>query len=151
MLDYQQEQRKQKETGMLRKARLEDIEPIRQLIQANLDKLLPRTAEELREVLDTTWVIDQDGEIVGCCTLEVYSHKIAEMRSLAVRADCRGRGYGQTLVRTAVSEAQARNIRQVLVVTSTREFFEKQNFGACLDEKYALFWAGVSKEEDRGK
>ena len=144
IVDDPKKQKEQKETGMLRKARPEDIEPIRMLIEANLDKLLPRTPEELRELLDTTWVVDQDGEIVGCCTLEVYSHKIAELRSLAVRADCRGKGYGQILVEAAVNEAQERKIRQVLVVTSTREFFEKVNFGACLDEKYALFWSGKS-------
>ncbi len=129
---------------MLRKATSADIPAVQQLIQANLDKLLPRTDQELRELLDTLWVIDQQGEIVGCCCLEVYSAKIAELRSLAVRDDCRGQGYGAMLVETAVQEAQRRNIRQVLVVTSSREFFERMNFGLCLNEKYALFWSGKS-------
>jgi N-acetylglutamate synthase-like GNAT family acetyltransferase len=70
----------------------------------------------------------------------VYSHKIAELRSLAVRSDERGRGIGGALCKVVVEEAQARNIRQVLVVTSTPEFFQAHNFVACLDEKYALFW-----------
>jgi hypothetical protein len=29
-----------------------------------------------------------------------------------------------------------------MVITSSREYFEKLNFGACLHEKYALFWNG---------
>jgi amino-acid N-acetyltransferase len=132
--------------GMLRKARLDDIEPVKQLIDANLDKLLPRTIGELRELLDTLWVVDENNEIVGCCCLEVYSPKIAEVRSLAVREDRRQKGYGEMLVNVATEEAQRRNIRQVLVVTSTREFFENLNFGACLNEKYALFWMGPTTE-----
>ena len=131
---------------MLRKARLDDIEPVRQLIDSNLDKLLPRTYEELRELLETLWVVEEDGQIVGCCCLEVYSPKIAEVRSLAVRDDCRNKGYGEMLVHVATEEAQRRNIRQVLVVTSTREFFEKLNFGPCLNEKYVLFWMGSAQD-----
>jgi amino-acid N-acetyltransferase len=129
---------------MLRKATPADIPAVQQLIRANLDKLLPRTDQELLELLDTLWVIEHDGEIVGCCCLEVYSPKIAELRSLAVRDDCRGYGYGAMLVEAAVTEAKRRNIRQVLVVTSNREFFEKMNFGSALNEKYALFWNGKS-------
>jgi amino-acid N-acetyltransferase len=129
---------------MLRKATPADIPAVQQLIRNNPDKLLPRTDQELLELLDTFWVIDQQGEVVGCCCLEVYSPKIAELRSLAVRDDCRGKGYGAMLVEAAVSEAHRRNIRQVLVVTSNREFFERMNFGLCLNEKYALFWNGKS-------
>jgi amino-acid N-acetyltransferase len=129
---------------MLRKATPADIPAVQQLIEANLDKLLPRSDPELQELIDTLWVIDRQGEIVGCCCLEVYSPKIAELRSLAVRDDCRGLGYGAMLVEAAVSEAQRRNIRQVLVVTSNRDFFERMNFGLCLNEKYALFWNGKS-------
>jgi amino-acid N-acetyltransferase len=129
---------------MLRKAHTTDIPKIQHLINDNLDKLLPRTDQELIELLDTLWVVDEDGEIVGCCCLEVYSPKIAELRSLAVREDCRGKGYGEQLVAVVVAEAQRRNIRQVLVVTSTREFFEKLHFGSCLSEKYALFWNGTT-------
>jgi amino-acid N-acetyltransferase len=129
---------------MLRKATTADIPAVQQLIKTNLDKLLPRADQELLELLDTLWVIDDQGQIVGCCCLEVYSPKIAELRSLAVRDDCRGHGYGAMLVEAAVKEAQRRNIRQVLVVTSSREFFEKMNFGLCLNEKYALFWNGKS-------
>jgi amino-acid N-acetyltransferase len=129
---------------MLRKATPADIPAVQQLIRTNLDKLLPRVDQELLELLDTLWVIDQQGEVVGCCCLEVYSPKIAELRSLAVRDDCRGSGYGAMLVEAAVSEAHRRNIRQVLVVTSNREFFERMNFGLCLNEKYALFWNGKS-------
>lgn len=128
---------------IVRLAREEDIPAIQHLINTNLDKLLPRKDEEIRELLPTFWVVDEEGEIVGCACLEIYSPKIAELRSLAVREDCRGKGYGAALVNTAVEVAKARNIPQILVVTSTPEFFEGLNFGPCLNEKYALFWNGT--------
>jgi amino-acid N-acetyltransferase len=129
--------------GILRKAVPEDVKGIKALIDQNLDKLLPRSCAELAEMIDMFWVVESDGEIVGCCCLEVYSPKIAELRTLAVRSDQRGHGYGEALVKVAVEEAQRLNIRQVLVVTSTPEFFEKLNFGVALNEKYALFWNGT--------
>jgi amino-acid N-acetyltransferase len=133
--------------GVLRKATLQDAQGIQVLVNANLDKLLPRESEELLELINSFWVVEEDGEIVGCCCLEIYSPKIAEIRTLAVRHDCRQKGYGALLVQTAVDEAQRLNIRQILVVTSNREFFERMNFGACLNEKYALFYNGTGRGE----
>ncbi|HVO43836.1 MAG TPA: GNAT family N-acetyltransferase [Aggregatilineales bacterium] len=130
---------------MLRKATPTDIVGVLQVINENLDKLLPRQSEELLELLDTLWVIDHEGTIAGCVCLEVYSPKIAEVRSLAVREAYRGLGYGELLVETAVEEARRRHVRQILVVTSQVEFFEKMNFGACLNEKYAMFWNGAGR------
>lgn len=128
----------------LRKAIPADVPGIQALIQANLDKLLPRTDEEIEELLSTFWVIEEDdGAIAGCCCLEVYSPKIAEIRSLAVAETCRGNGYGAMLVEVATEEAQRRNIQQVFAVTSSREYFESLNFGPCLGEKYILFWNGT--------
>ncbi|MEP7288317.1 MAG: GNAT family N-acetyltransferase [Chloroflexota bacterium] len=131
---------------MLRHARVDDVEPIRQLIEGNLDKLLPRNSEELHELINWFWVVEQEGEIVGCCCLEIYSPKIAELRSLAVRGDCRGKGYGEQLVNAVVEEVKHHSIKQLLVVTSTPEFFENLNFGQCLNEKYALFWSGKTAQ-----
>jgi amino-acid N-acetyltransferase len=126
----------------IRKATPADIPAIQTLIDENLDKLLPRDIQELKELLGSFWVYEADGRVVGCCCLEVYGPKIAELRTLAVEAAHRGRGCGEQLVRAALDEAKRRNIRQVLVVTSAREFFEKLNFMPTLNEKYALFWNG---------
>jgi amino-acid N-acetyltransferase len=136
---------------MIRLARPDDVAGIKKLIDDNQDKLIPRPADEIRELLPTFWVAEEDGEIVGCCCLEVYSAKIAEVRSLAVREGCRGKGYGAELVRLAIEEATRRHIRQVLAVTSTLEFFEQMNFKPFLGEKYALFWNPPKPPEDSKK
>lgn len=125
---------------MVRKATLADVDVILDIVNTNIDRLLERDREEIEQLLDSFWVAEVDGGVVGCCCLEVYSPKIAELRSLAVRSDYRGDGLGAALTNAAVAEAQRRGIPQVLVVTSNREFFERLNFGSCLNEKYALFW-----------
>ena len=133
---------KQKLDGVIRKAVREDIPGLVELVSENLERLLPRSEEDFSELIETTWVAEEQGKIVGCATLEVYSPKISEIRNVAVKAGFRAKGYGQTLVETAVEEARFRGIRQILVVTSSPEYFEKLNFGPCLNEKYALFWNG---------
>jgi len=131
---------------LIRKADIDDIPGILALVNQNLDKLLPRTPADYRELIDNTWVAEIEESngraIVGCATLEVYSSKIAEIRSVAVRQDLRSNGIGGQLVKAAASEARRRNIREVMVVTSTPKFFQELGFGACLDEKYALFLDG---------
>lgn len=128
--------------GIVRRAVLSDIKSLVELLALYPGQLLPRSEEAFEELIDTTWVAEEGGQVVGCTTLEVYSPKICEIRSVAVRAGFRHQGYGQKLVNLAVEEARSRNIKQILVVTSTPEFFEKLNFGPCLNEKYALFWNG---------
>ena len=128
---------------MIRRAGGDDAKAIVALITRNLDRLLPRSLDEIQAMLDVFWVAEVDGVIRGCVCLEVYSKKIAEIRSLVVDAEFRGKGLGQELVQAAVDEAQRRQIVEVLVVTSSPQFFEKLNFGSCLKEKYALFWNGT--------
>ena len=125
---------------MVRKADPDDVQAILDLVNTNTDHLLARDRDEIVQLLDSFWVAEVDGLVAGCCCLEVYSPKIAELRSLAVAAAFRGQGLGAALTDAAVDEARRLGIPQVLVVTSNREFFERRNFGPCLNEKYALFW-----------
>jgi amino-acid N-acetyltransferase len=132
---------------MVRFANLEDVPAILRLVHDNSDRLLERTEDEIRALLPTFWVAEEQGEVVGCCCLEIYSPKIAEVRSLVVREDRRHLGYGRQLVRQALSEGQRRGIREILTVTSKLDFFGQLNFRPVLNEKYALFWNGENPED----
>jgi amino-acid N-acetyltransferase len=132
---------------MIRCARLEDVADVVRLINSHPAQLLPRRPDEVEALLDTTWVAEEDGNIVGCCVLEVYSPKIAEIRSVVVRPEYRGRGLGQGLIRAAVAEGRRRRIGEIMVITSTPEYFERLNFGPCLNERFALFWGGAARPE----
>lgn len=134
--------------AMIRLARADDLPTILELIHSNNDRLLERTPEELESLLPTFWVAEEEGVVVGCCCLEIYSRKIAEVRSLVVREDRRHLGYGRQLVAEAVREARRRGIHEILTVTSKLDFFGKLNFKPVLNEKYALFWSADDQNQD---
>ena len=80
------------------------------------------------------------GRVVGFAALEVYSPKLAEVRSLAVADEFRGRGVGQELVRRCVELARDRRVLEVMAVTSRDSFFTRCGFDFTLPgEKKALF------------
>src|SRR3989338_4683968 len=85
------------------------------------------------------FVAEDEKGIFGCCALEVYSPKIAEVRYLAVKEEYRGKGVARTLVEACVERAQEKGIRQVLAITGALDFFDKLGFKAFQSEKYALF------------
>ena len=126
----------------IRKATRDDIPAIKELIAANPKTILSRSDDELLGVIDGFWVAENGGRVVGCCCLEVYSPKIAEIRTVIVHESARGMGLGAALVQVAAAEAESQNIREVMVVTSSPEYFNKLGFGECLHEKWALFYRG---------
>ena len=58
------------------------------------------------------FVAEEKSEVVGCCAIVVYSPKIAEVRSLAVRKDFGGKGIATRLINVCVKKARARNVRE---------------------------------------
>ena len=85
------------------------------------------------------FVAEEKGNVIGCCALEIYSPKIAEIRSLAVQKEFQGRGIATKLVHRCVNRAKSRAIRQVLSITGSHGLFDKLGFKAFNKEKYALF------------
>jgi len=126
----------------IRRATAADIAAVQALLNANLNTVLPRADDEMNDLINSFFIVDHLGKIAGCCCLEVYSPKIAELRSLAVDVEYRGKGIGSRLVKKAVEEFKRLGIKQLLAVTSNIEFFKGHDFGPCLNEKFALFWNG---------
>lgn len=126
----------------LRTAERGDVEAISRFIQPFVDEgiLLERTFDEIEQWLPHFFLAEAEGEIVGCAALEVYSRKLAEIRSLAVSPSVQGMGVGRMLVNACVDLAQRLNILEVMAVTSSEEFFKACGFDFTLPgEKKALF------------
>ena len=105
-------------------------------------RLLERTMAELDSLAPHGFVAAdrQTGRVVGFAALEVYSPKLAEVRSLAVADESRGRGVGQALVGRCVELARERRVLEVMAVTSADAFFTRCGFDFTLPgEKKALF------------
>jgi amino-acid N-acetyltransferase len=118
----------------IRKATKEDFPLIRKLIQLFPEKLLQ---DHLPQAEEFTVALEDD-DIIGCCALEVYSKRLAEIRSLSVSPDHQGKGIATALIQACLDEAKEKNIYEVLTITGSLSLFEKQGFGAFNNEKYAL-------------
>lgn len=126
----------------IRIASHEDVPAVSSFIQTFVDegKLLPRTLDELEELLPTFFIAESGAEIVGCAALEIYSRKLAEVRSLAVSPSVQGQGIGRMLVQTCVELAREKNVLEVMAITSSDDFFKSCGFDYTLPgEKRALF------------
>jgi N-acetylglutamate synthase-like GNAT family acetyltransferase len=104
-------------------------------------RILPRTTDELRELLQHGFLAEQGEELVGFAALEIYSSKMGEIRSLAVVDSVRGRGVGRALVEACLQRAKERRVFEVMAVTSEDAFFQRCGFDYTLPgEKRALFY-----------
>lgn len=103
-------------------------------------KILARTLDELEHVLANGYVAVREGHVVGFVTLEIYSQKLAEIRSLVVDDSLQGQGIGRRLVETCVARARERGVFEVMAISSSEEFFRTCGFDFTLPgEKKAFF------------
>lgn len=126
----------------IRAANRQDIEAVAAFITEFIEegKLLPRTTDELDDLADNLFIAEMDGRLVGCAALEIYSPKLAEIRSLAVARSMRGLGVGRLLVQACVERARERRVLEVMAITSSEDFFRACGFDFTLPgEKKALF------------
>ena len=119
---------------MVRKARIQDIRPIQQLLghYAHQGKLLARSLSELYVHLRDMFVCmdDQDTTLLGCCSLHIVWENLAEIRSVAVSEDHLGQGIGRQLVMAAMEEARGLGIARLFVLTYETGFFDHLGFHA---------------------
>ncbi len=123
--------------------RAADAEAIAELIGPFVQggKLLPRTATEIRDLIPTGFVAESGGKSSGLRLWRSIRPKLAEIRSLAVGEGQQRIGLGRQLVAACVELARKRNILEVMVVTSSEEFFQSCGFDFTLPgEKKALVY-----------
>ncbi len=127
----------------VRSAVAADIPVIEALIEPFVEQgaLLDRTYDEFGDLLPNFFVaVDADETILGCAALEIYSRKLAEIRSLAVAEVAQGRGVGRMLVEACIERAQERNVLEIMAITASDAFFQSCGFDYTLPSlKRALF------------
>jgi len=100
----------------------------KQLVQRNLPRV------------PSFFVAYASSKLVGCCALQVYSKRLAEVRSLAVHPDFQDRGVASKLVECCTQRARDRGVRELFAVTSHTSFFEQLGFATFRREKTAMFF-----------
>jgi N-acetylglutamate synthase-like GNAT family acetyltransferase len=131
-----------KPTCRVRAAREKDLDAVSQFLAPFVadGRILPRTADELSHLLRTGFVAVSSGRVVGFVALEIYSRKLAELRSLCVAPEMQGRGIGRRLVERCLALARERLVFEVMAITSQDGFFRSCGFDFTLPgEKKALF------------
>jgi N-acetylglutamate synthase-like GNAT family acetyltransferase len=127
---------------VFRPAGSDDVSALAEFIEPFVaeGRLLPRTIDEIEELIASGFVAEWDGRIVGFAALEIYSRKLAEIRSLAVAHELHGRGIGKKLIEACVDRAKEKNIFEVMAITSNEGIFLSSGFDFTLPgEKKALF------------
>ena len=118
----------------IRKAAAKDSASVRKLIREFPDKLLQHNLPPL----NCFFIAIENKKIVACCALEIYSKRLAEIRSLSVSESYQGRGIATALITRCLEEAKKRKVYEVLSVTGAVSLFEKSGFSTFNKEKYAL-------------
>ncbi len=119
----------------IRPARNEDMASIRGLIRLFPGHLVQRNLPRV----PSFFVAYAGGKLVGCCALQVYSKRLAEVRSLAVHPDFQDRGLASDLVERCTQRARERGVRELFAVTSQTSFFARLGFATFRREKTAMF------------
>lgn len=116
----------------VRRARPADVRGIRRLIDvyAAERRLLSKATVALYEDVQEFWVAERtvDGAVVGCGALHVMWEDLAEVRTIAVDPDCRGRKIGHRLVSELLAVARDLGIRRIFVLTFETAFFASFGF-----------------------
>ena len=127
----------------VRPATPEDLDVLERFIAPFVDdgRILPRTKEDLSQLLSTGFLAELQGEVIGFAALEIYSPKLGEIRSLCVAPVAQGMGVGRKLVSECLQLADRRGVFEVMAITSQDEFFQSCGFDFTLPgEKKALFF-----------
>jgi len=87
---------------------------------------------------DKFFVAENNKKIVGCCALDIYSRRIAEIRSLAVLLNYQRKGIGTNLIKLCLNKAKKKKILEIITITGKESLFKKFGFNTFNNEKMAL-------------
>ena len=134
---------------------------------AGQGQMLPRSHHQIYQFIRDFLIATSGGSVIGCGALQVVWGDLAEVRSLAVLEEWKGKGVGRRLVYDLLAEAGALGLPRVFALTYHQAFFESMGFrtvpreslphkiwGDCLDcpkfpncDEIALIIELDSKEE----
>ena len=136
---------------MIRKATPDDTSTLEEIITSFVERgdVLPRTLTELNSLIDTCFVAEIDGEIVGTAILEVYSWKLAEIRSLCVLPSAQGKGFGHALIEACVELARERGILEVMAITRAEGVFMKSGFDYTLPNLRRAVFLNIHERDNQ--
>ena len=112
------------------KPTMKNIIDIQSIVKPYVDEgiILYRDEDEIATNIRSYKMIYDRDVPVGAGALHIYSPFLAEIRSLAVSKNYQGKGIGKQLVTAFLEDAKTLGLKDVLVLTYKKEFFEKLGF-----------------------
>ena len=126
----------------LRPATADDTEPLLEFIRPFViaKQLLPRERNDVVRLFQYGFVAEDNGDVIGCAAVEVYSAKMAEIQCLAVSPYHQRKGIGKALVLACVQRARELNVLELMTITDSERLFVDCGFHYSLpNQKRALF------------
>jgi len=131
------------------KASLSDIKDMQKLVLPEVISgvILHRSDDEIASNIRSYTLAKEDGDIVGFVALHIHSPTLAEVRSLIVKENQRGKGVGKALVQETIKEAKELGIKDLFTLTYQKEFFEHLGFNEIPKESLPehKIWADCIK------
>jgi len=101
---------------------------------------------DIYENLQSFIVAELDGEVVGCCALQIIWSDLGEIKSLAVSKSNTKAGAGKMLVAEAVERAGQLGLQRVFALTLEPGFFEKMGFEVIEKESLPMkVWSDCAR------
>ena len=115
---------------VIRPAVIGDVPEIMEILQPYIEEdiLLPVSVYRLFEHIRYFVVAERGGQVIGCGSLVIVWHDLAEVRSLAVRRGCQGGGAGGRIVDELIAEAEELGVARVFALTYETSFFGRHGF-----------------------
>ena len=113
------------------KATLLDIPEMQAMVVTEVKDgiILERNEDEVATNIRSYVLAKIDGQIVGYAALHLHSSRLAEIRTLIVSSEHRGKSIGKQIVEFSLNEAKELSVgEEVLVLTYLPDFFKKMNF-----------------------
>jgi amino-acid N-acetyltransferase len=91
--------------------------------------LVPRTAADLEEKVDTYCVYEVDGTLHGCAALEVFPDRQGEICAVVVDDTYASMGIGRKMIEYLMDRASGLRLKAVFVLTTrTSDWFQQLGF-----------------------
>lgn len=126
-----------------------DINLMQELVYKDVENgnILDRNTNEMATTIRSYTAVKLEDEIVGFVAVHIHTIELAEIRSLVVKKEFRGKNIAKLLIEKALFEAKNLNLKRLLVLTYKKELFE--HFGFNEIEKASLpetkIWADCIK------
>ena len=115
---------------VVRPAKTSDIKTIRHIIDINKAsrRMLEKETVTLYETVQEFVVAEYEGKVVGCGALHVLWEDLAEVRTVGVEEEVRGKGVGHKIIEELISRARKVGVKRIFCLTFETEFFGRHGF-----------------------